>query len=196
MANEKKQENGWLDSKFDLPDAFGKERFDELIEYVNTNEHNLMRIWLSQDSKEIEKTLMLGTALLSYFEKTIEENQEVQAAFKLGELNGYLNCLNLIKYERQQDRIARGRLATAIVFNNEYSEHFKKVILTIYNSRTTPMTDKELTKKISLNFEDAKKVLNILCNNGLLNYYEMAGYTLNDMGIRLAKQLTKEKAKE
>lgn len=196
MANEKKQENGWLDSKFDLPDAFGKERFDELIEYVNTNEHNLMRIWLNQDSKEIEKTLMLGTALLSYFEKTIEEDPKVLTVFKLGELQGYLNCLNLIKYERQQDRIARGRLATAIVFNNEYSEHFKKVILTLYNSNTSTMTEKKLYKVISLKLEDVNKVLNILCNNGLLNYYEMAGYTLNDMGIRLAKQLTKEKAKE
>lgn len=181
----------WLNSDFDLETEFDKESFEKLIEYANSNELHLIRIWLSENQSDIRKTLRLGTLLLAFFERKISEDSKSLTAFKLGELSGYLACLNRILYESDQDNLAKRKLETLKSMYPEYSNYFDNIIVALSNGNES-MREQDLIKNIPLSLQELKKVLSIMVQNVLLNYYENMGYSLSDTGYRLAQSIAKK----
>ena len=190
MAN-KNDKPIWLNSDFDLETEFDRESFEKLTEYANSNELHLMRIWLSGNQSDIRKTLRLGTSLLGFFESKISEDSKSLTAFKLGELSGYLACLNRILYETDQDNLAKRKLETIKSMYPEYSNYFENIIVALSNENGS-ILEQELLKKIPLSIQELKKVLDVMVQNALINYYENMGYSLSDTGYRLVQSIAKK----
>ena len=179
----------WLNSDFNLEKEFNEESFEKLIEYSKNNELNLMSIWLNGTQRDTRRTLQLGTALLNYFEHTISEDSKSLAVFKLGSLFGHLECLNRISYETDQNNLAKAKFEVIRLMHPEYSDYFEN-ILTILLKENKAVSENELFNKIQFGEQEAKIILIVLLKNGFINFYEFRGYSLSDMGIRLAMQLT------
>lgn len=191
MAN-KNDKPIWLNLEFDLETEFDRGSFEELMKYANSNELHLMRIWLSGNPSNIRKTLRLGTLLLNFFEDTISEDLKSLSAFKLGELSGHLECLNRILYETDQKDLAKGKLETIKSMYPEYSHYFDNIIVVLFSNENVSILEQELLKKIPLSIQELKKVLDVMVQNALINYYENIGYSLSDTGYQLAQSIAEK----
>jgi len=189
-----KQGCGWLDSKVNLTEEFANGSFEKLVEYSNENELNLMRIWINDDAEDVNRILKYGTAILKYFEATIAEDSKAVAAYKLGELSGYMGCLNHIVYENQQNYLAVHRFESVKLLRPKFKTELEDVIKAFSKVGGKSLKEKELLDKVPLNLLDLCDVLNLLTKSGFLNFYESLGYSLSDMGIRLTKELAKANA--
>jgi len=164
------------------------------VEYSNENELNLMRIWINDDAEDVNRILKYGTAILKYFEATIAEDSKAVAAYKLGELSGYMGCLNHIVYENQQNYLAVHRFESVKLLRPKFKTELEDVIKAFSKVGGKSLKEKELLDKVPLNLLDLCDVLNLLTKSGFLNFYESLGYSLSDMGIRLTKELAKANA--
>lgn len=181
----------WLNMDIDLGKAFCEESFEKLIKYSNENELNLMHIWLNRDKNQIRKALELGNLLLSYFEhNSMAENSKDMAAFKLGELYGYIKCLGRISYEHNTDNFVKVMFEKTKSMNPKYSNHLENVITAFSNERGT-ITKKELLENLPFDLQELEDTLTILLESGFIFYYgSMIRYSLTDIGIRLINQLS------
>ena len=186
-----KQGCGWLDSKLNLTDEFANGSFEKLVEYSKENELNLMRIWMNGDADDVNKILQYGTAILKYFEATIAEDSKAVAAYKLGEVSGYLGCLNHIVYENQQNYLAMHRFESVKLLRPKFKTEFEDVIKAFSKVGGKSLKEKELLNMVSLNLLDLTDVLILLTRSGFLHFYESLGYSLSDTGCRLMKELSK-----
>jgi len=186
-----KQGCGWLDSKLNLTDEFANGSFEKLVEYSKENELNLMHIWMNGDADDVNKILRYGTAILKYFEATIAEDSKAVAAYKLGELSGYLGCLNHIVYENQQNYLAMHRFESVKLLRPKFKTEFEDVIKAFSKVGGKSLKEKELLNMVSLNLLDLSDVLILLTQSGFLHFYESLGYSLSDTGCRLMKELSK-----
>ena len=192
MANKnEKQGCKWSDSKLNLTEEFTNGSFEKLVEYSNENELNLMRIFQSNDTDQVNKILRYGTAILKYFEETIAKDSKILAAFKLGELSGYLGCLNHIVYENQQNHLVMLRFERVKLSRPKFKTEFEDVIKSFSKVEGKSLKEKELLNMLPLNLLDLCDVLNVLSESGFLNFYETLGYSLSDSGDRLLKELSK-----
>lgn len=191
MSTENKSQGcGWSNGNLDLREEFEKGSFEELIEYCQKNELNLMHIWQNKDITEINKILRYGTALLRYFEATIDKDPKMLSVFKLGQLSGHLDCLNQILYENQQNDAVRVRFEEIKLSRPNFKTEFEDV-MKIFLQEGRSIKEEEFLNMLNLNLVDLRDVLNLLTKNQFLHFYEFLGYSLSDLGIRLVKELSK-----
>ncbi len=183
---------GWSNVNLNLTKEFNEGNFEKLFEYADANKLNLMNVWLRGDGISIRNVLRLGTSLLNHFRLSIASgDSENLAAFKLGELSGYLACLNCIQHENHQNDFAKDKLDSAKSWLPENPTYFEEVIKLLYSNGILSAQEL-LDKGFSFNLSELEIVLQALVENQLVfcsklndNYYSIA-----DMGIRLAHQLT------
>jgi len=190
MENKGKKLLKWENTKLEIGETLKKGEYEELLKYVKENERVLMTEVASYGlSDTVRHSLKYGTSKMVYFEKTIEEDNETYALFKLGELYGYINCLNKLAYEEDWYTLAKARLADAKTYDRANPDLIEAVIKYLYSSRKDG-TAKGIANAISSNERDIQITLNILRDEGFLNYYESFGYSLSDLGIKLGKILS------
>lgn len=180
----------WKNTGLKVEEMFEEGEYGKLVEYVKENELSLMSDAVNNGISNAQLTLKYGSSVMSYFESFIKKDPKSYTLFKLGELCGHIRCLNTIEYERQQNNLALSWFSNLKTQNPEYSTYFDEVINFFHNTgKIIPIV--ELYKTFSNDLIPIKNILNLLFENRFIHFFEDEGYSLSDMGVRVARQLEK-----
>ena len=179
----------WENTQLEIGETLKKGEYDELVEYVEENERMLMsEVATHGFSRDARLSLKYGTGKMSYFEKSIEEDDEKYALFKLGELYGNINCLNKFVYEEQWNSFAKAKLTVAKTYDRVNPTLLEDVIKYLHNCGKY-MTAKGLAYALSSKESEVQTVLNILLIEGFVQLFDDHGYSLDELGVRMGKLL-------
>lgn len=179
----------WENTQLEIGETLKKGEYEEILKYVEENERTLMSEVATHGlSRDARLSLKYGSGKMGYFEKSIEEDDEKYALFKLGELYGHINCLNKLVYEEQWNSFAKAKLTVAKTYDRVNPTLLEDVIKYLHNCGKD-MTAKKLADVLSSKESEVQTALNILVAEGFVHNYEDFGYSLSDLGRRIGKLL-------
>lgn len=192
MANSKKNHPiNWRNPKLDLEETFKKGDFTTLIYYAEENALDLMSIFLRKGLSETVYELRYGSAVLNYFEENLKAKPDQMALFKLGQLSGYVACLERIRCESDQDKLAKARFEVAKEKFSDYGTEINKIVIAL--SEKVGMNENDLLQVVLLKVSKLQEIMQTLVNCSIVHFYSYnQQYSLTDIGLRVAIQLKKE----
>lgn len=164
----------------------------ELVDYAERTQSQLLSDWVGGDSQAIRKELRYTSALAGYGVRYLQETDEARyAAVRLGALAGTVECFERILYEQDQNVWAEMRFA------EESVKHLPEVVQALETHG--PMSHAELAKhlgmKTSTLTEGMKKILPTgAVRASTMGKYKM--YSLSDAGLRYGKELRKKQRQD
>lgn len=189
----------WQNTALKPEESFEKGEYEELIKYVEENEHVLHSEFFYPPRKnpyfetaisdDLGLTVKYGHSKLNYFEEIIKKNPMFYALFKLGELRGQLNFIGHIRYEKDKTTLAMQCFYAIRAYYSEYSILFCEILKHLYVSGEMPLT--ELAKTLNSDEEIVRKAFLHLNSHSFVSCHNefKEKYALSDSGIRVAKKL-------
>ena len=185
--NREKKQVIWLETDIEPIQEFENKEFARLMRYADENQKHLMKLLYNEYSDELRLGCKFGNSKLHFFENAILEDEMLLTVFKLGELYGHIECLGTIEYESAQDSHALARFQKVTTQLPKLENEIKKLLKFLYKNGNEK--EKELLNVVQVKLVDLMQILHILFINGLINVSDICGYSLSDMGLRLAKKL-------
>lgn len=180
----------WQQAELKLTKEFSEGNFEKLLEYVEQNELNLRELLSSQDSVTIIKSLEFATGLLRYFGASLEADPKTFSAFKLGELFGYVECLNHLENEHLSNSLALQAFYVAkshMLFSEE--SQLVKLLFIISDNECVTKTFLESANP-SMSKPEIDYSLEVFERFAIINHYynpQEPIYSLTDAGRRIVK---------
>lgn len=179
----------WENTQLEIGETLKKGEYEELVEYVEGNERMLMSEVATHGlSRDTRLSLKYGSGKMGYFEKSIEEDDEKYALFKLGELYGHISCLNKLVYEEQWNSFAKAKLTVAKTYDGVNPTLLEDVIKYLHNCGKY-LTAKKLADVLSSKESEVQTALNILVAEGFVQRFDDHGYSLDELGVRMGRLL-------
>jgi len=190
---EKKRKNNqaiWLETDIEPIREFENKEFQRLLQYADENQKHLIIMLCNEHTDELKRGMMFGSSKLHYFENAISEDEKLLTVFKLGELYGHLKCMGTIEYESMCDNHALARLQIVTNRLPKLKNETQEILKFLYNKGNAK--EQELLNAIKVKLVDLMQIMHILLISGIINTSDIIGYSLSDIGLRVAKQLNKQ----
>lgn len=180
----------WKNAELEVVETFKKGEFDKLLEYVKENEQAVLSGIATEDLIQTRIETAYGAGVMMYFEKFVENDSEKNALLKMGELKGYLECLDAMSRESQKETLAEIKFDMIRMGHKEYSAYFEDVVKALYKAKTA-MNNSDFEEIILLESE-IRNVFDILLENGFICFDEGQGYSLTESGMKIGKMLKRK----
>lgn len=166
-------------------------RYQELLEYAEERQQDILAEWLEQDEAEdFQEAVRYEFSLLDEVADFLRTDEPRYAVLRLGSLLGTVECFERVFFERRENQWAQVRFQKEAL----QVKHLPEVIRALETHGA--MFHAELGKYLGLNpptlTEAMKKVLDTgAVQASLSGKYKI--YTLTDAGLRYGRELRKKK---
>ena len=184
-------DNIWIQGDLDLREEFEQGNYSKLLEYVEQNELHLIQLLSSRDFETLRKSLRFSTGTLRFLEYSLKQDPKSSAAFKLGELFGYIECLNHLSYEDDSNILALKAFYVARTHMLFLEENQVKELLSVISSESNMTKSLLYSKNPSLKEVEIDYALKVFDRFAIINCYDQFPdplYGLTDLGRRIVKQ--------
>lgn len=181
----------WLNKELNLSQMLINEEYEMLIKYAKDNQQYLMSEWYNTEAAEFQKKIRLGTTVLRYFERHLQDSMKYMAIFKIGVLKGTVENFEYLLYERMKDNLAER------VYKKEILaiKHLSDIIFLLETQGV--MSHSEICEYLKLKESTLSEIMKKNDLNKLISFSRSGKYKLyrlTDEGRRIGKQLKKEKS--
>ena len=134
----------WFKPELDLDSALKKRKYDELVEYTEENRRQVLSQWKRNNMEKLEKSLRLGSALLSFQEEKLKKEKRQFTIFNLGKLYGTIDTLGQLFYIKRKNST-----------NSINDEYIKKADLLKLIEKNRPINwiDSEAKNQADMDYE-------------------------------------------
>lgn len=164
----------------------------ELVDYADRTQSQLLSDWVGGDSQAVRKELRYTSALVGYAGRYLQETDEARyAAVRLGALAGMVECFERILYEQDQDVWAEMRFA------EKPGTHLSEVVQALETHG--PMSHAELAKYLGTKTPTLTERMKKIVPTGAVRTSTMGKYkiySLSEAGLRYGKELRKKRRQD
>ena len=176
-----------IQETFDIASSFSSKKYEEIINYVNEQQEELIHNWQAKNRKKLEHIILISKNILDFWVDTIMKNRFWYALVRCGAWIGTLEAIERSVYEDSMDMWLQKRTVKRISSIKHLSE-----ILHLLEMKGV-MSHGEIAEKLELNHpstltEIMKKIADLeLITIQKSGKYKL--YSLTDAGIRCARQI-------
>lgn len=180
----------WVSPECDFEELYDSGRYEDMIRLSRENADMLISLYQSARRDDLEKSVRFGNVILSYFDRSIEQDTKQNALFKTGILMGYLKMLDKLQFANDQEQMAEERAALL------GTKHLDEIIFMLETHGR--MSQTELGEALGLQASTMSEVLkkvrktNLIQNNSFGKYKL---YFLSDEGFHYGAFLRRKRQK-
>lgn len=176
----------WIDPELDFEDLYQDGHYADIIRLSNENANLMTSLYRHSETGKLKKSLNFGMVMLSYFERSLQENAEISSIFWAGKLKGCLETLDKLQFATDQDKLAveRAKLLG--------TKHLDEIIFALETHGA--MSQSELGESLGLQPSTLSEILKKILKTQLINvspYGKYKIYSLTGEGTRYGALLRK-----
>lgn len=178
-----------MESDIDISQELKSKNYENIINYIDQKQENLLRLWLTVDSRALEHMILMLDNTINFWEDSIKHNRLWMALIKYGELIGTLNVIKRMMYEKDMDSWLQNRIPNDILSNKECIK-----IIQLLEINGVMDISEIINKPDECNDSDIITAVNVISNLQLINVANIGKCnlcSLTDSGIRYARILSK-----
>lgn len=183
-------ENIFLSLKEEPVDLLWSKEFKKLIKYSETNQKKLNSYWRNSNKDTVNLFLKYATTKLSFFEKSIESEEQLYSIFKIGVLLGAIESYANILYENQHDQLVANK-----VYEECRTVKYLDDIVGLLESHGG-LTHSDLVELLSIKTSTLSEAIKKVLATGLVDVRSSGKYkiySLTDIGIRYGRFIRNKK---
>ena len=189
MMPNNEQKTMWVSPECDFEELYQSGQYEDMVQLSEENADQLISLCRGHETEELEKSMRYGMVMLSYFERSLQENKESGAVFEAGKLKGYLETLDKLQFAADQDRLAKARAKLL------GTKHLDEIVLVLETHGSMSQTD--LGAALGLQASTLSEALKKVRKTNLVQaspYGKYKFYSLTEDGVRYGAMLRKEKS--
>lgn len=175
-------------SDIDINQEFKSKNYEKIINYMDQNQEELLRLWRAADNRALEHMILMLNNTINFWEDSIKHNRLWMTLIKCGELIGTLNIIKKMIYEKNMDSWLQNKIPNDILSNKEC---IKIIQLLAING---VMDIIEIINKLDeCNDSDIITAVNVISDLQLINITNIGKCnlcSLTDFGVRYARILS------
>lgn len=177
----------WINPESNFEELNQSGKFEEIIRLSYANSDLLISLCQNSEVKRLKKSISFATVMLSYFERSLQENIQMSAIFWAGKLKGYVETMDKLQFASDQNQMAveRAKLLK--------TKHLDEIVLSLETHGT--MSQTELSESLKLRTSTLSEALKKIRRTHLV-YVSSQGkykvYSLTEYGARYCVLLRKK----
>lgn len=177
----------WITPELDFEDLYRDGHYNDIIRLSNENADLMTSLCRHSETGKLKKSLNFGMVMLSYFERSLQENEEISSIFWAGKLKGCLETLDKLQFASDQDKLAMERAKLL------GTKHLDEIIFALETHGT--MSQSELGDSLGLQPSTLSETLKKIRKTQLIHvspYGKYKIYSLTGEGARYGSLLRKK----
>ena len=184
---ENKEKTLWITPEEDFEDLYRDGRYNDIIRLSKENADLMTSFWRCSETGRLKKSLNIGMVMLSYFERSLQEDEKTSSIFGAGKLKGCIETLDKLQFASDQDKLAEERAKWL------GTKHLDKIIFALETHGS--MTQSELGESLGLQSSTLSETLKKIRRTQLIqvsSYGKYNLYSLTGEGIRYGALIRKK----
>lgn len=177
----------WITPELDFEDLFRDGCYQDIIRLSKENADLMTSLCRHSETEKLKKSLSFGMVMLSYFERSLQKDEDVSSAFWAGKLKGCLETLDKLQFASDQDLLAAERAKLL------GTKHLDEIIFALETHGT--MSQSELGESLGLQASTLSETLKKIRKTQLVQvspYGKYKIYSLTGEGARYGALLRKK----
>ena len=174
----------WISPECNFEELRNKAQYKDMVQLSKDNISLLTSLCSHRETPKLRKSISFGMVVLSYFERSLQKEDEDVALFYVGKLMGCVETLDRLQFAGDQNQMAVER---AKLFG---TKHLDEVILSLWTHGS--MSQTALRKSLNLRPSTLSEVLKKVRKTQLVQvvpYGKSKLYSLSDTGIQYGRML-------
>lgn len=167
----------WISPECDFEEMRNNGKYTEMIDVAKNNADLIISLCRQHENESLQKSIRYGIAMLSYFERSLPQDAEIQAIFWVGKLTGYLEAIEKLQFTSDQEHMAYERAKLT------GTRHLNDIILALETHG--PMSQTELCGLLEMNASTLSEALKRIRKTQLIQaspYGKYKIYSLTESG--------------
>jgi len=174
----------WTSPECDFEELRNNGKYAEMVDTATQNANQIISLCRHHANEDLRKSIRYGITMLSYFERSLQQDEEIKAIFAVGKLMGHIEALEKLQFASDQERMAYERAKLT------GTKHLDEIILALETHG--PMSQTELCDLLDLRASTLSEALKKIRKTQLIQaspYGKYKVFSLTESGKTFALSL-------